>query len=102
MSQIFISKNKFTKLTMIDVAKISAKGQIVIPEDIRKKLFLKKGTKIILRQMGNKLILIPEKDFEKELNQRDQEEDNWNKLLEISLKKDWDNKEDEEEWVKYL
>lgn len=102
MNQKLIRKKKCTNLTMIDVAKLSAKGQIVIPGDIRRKLRIKQGSKQVLRQMGNKLIIIPERDFEAELLSQEKEDEGWQKLASRSLKELWDNTEDEAEWSKYL
>lgn len=39
--------------------KVSSKGQIVIPEDIRKKLGLEKGSKVKVVLEGNKIVLMP-------------------------------------------
>jgi AbrB family looped-hinge helix DNA binding protein len=89
---------------LIDIIsiKVSAKGQIVIPGDIRRKLRIKQGSKQVLRQMGNKLIIIPERDFEAELLSQEKEDEGWQKLASRSLKELWDNTEDEAEWSKYL
>lgn len=101
MTQIVISKNSFTSTTMIDVAKMSAKGQIVIPEDIRKKLSLKQGSKLVLRQIGKQLIIVAEEEFEKQLLFEEKEQKGWEKLIQKSIEKDWNNDTDEE-WSRYL
>ena len=36
---------------------VTTKGQIVIPSRIRKKLNIKKGTRLIIEEVGNQLIL---------------------------------------------
>ncbi len=41
---------------MMDMAKISSKGQITIPIEIRKKLNLKEGDKVLFIQEGDKII----------------------------------------------
>lgn len=102
MNTIFISKTNITNLTMIEMTKVSSKGQIVIPQSIRRELSLKTGSKCILRQVGKKVILIPQDEFEKELHAIEHENKQWNKLIERSLYKDWNNKKDEKEWSKYL
>jgi len=42
----------------VDVARISSKGQITIPIEIRKKLGLKEGDKVIFLEKDNNVILI--------------------------------------------
>ena len=46
---------------------VTTKGQIVIPSKIRKKLNIKKGTKLYIEEKGNELIMKPvtSKYFEK-------------------------------------
>ncbi len=39
--------------------KITPKGQIVIPKELREELNLKPGEKLIIKKVGRKLILIP-------------------------------------------
>ena len=51
----------------IDITKMSSKGQIVIPADMRKGI--KEGEKIIIIQNGNQLILKKAKDFDKNLEE---------------------------------
>ena len=41
------------------VVKVSSKGQIVIPEEIRRKLGLQKGSLIKVVVDGNKIVLMP-------------------------------------------
>jgi AbrB family looped-hinge helix DNA binding protein len=101
MNETILSRNGFTNTTMLDVAKMSEKGQIVIPEDMRKKLSLKKGSKLVLRQVGRKVILVSEKDFEAQLTLDAQERQGWLLLAEKSLQKDWSDETDDE-WGQYL
>jgi antitoxin PrlF len=42
----------------MDVARISSKGQVTIPIEIRKKLRLKEGDKVVFAEKGNNVILI--------------------------------------------
>ncbi len=44
---------------------IGAKGQVVIPKDIRRHLGLKKGSKVIFETRGDEITLRPEVDAEK-------------------------------------
>lgn len=43
----------------MEVAKVSAKGQIVIPAKIRRKLKLGKGSKLVIIEEENGLIVVP-------------------------------------------
>lgn len=89
---------------MIETVKVSSKGQIVIPESLRKIYKIKEGTKLVLIEKGNKIIVEQEKDFLKELDELsiEKEELGWLLLSENSLKDVWDNPKDDEVWSKYL
>lgn len=89
---------------MIETITVSSRGQIVIPEKVRKHLSLKEGTKLIMIEKQNKLILELEKDFLEELERMkgDKEKMGWLVLAEKSLAKLWDNPSDEEIWSRYL
>ena len=41
----------------MELAKVTSKGQITIPKQIREKLELKEGSKVIFLQRGNEIIL---------------------------------------------
>lgn len=45
--------------TGMNLLKVSSKGQIVIPEEIRRKLGLQKGSLIKVVVDGNKIVLVP-------------------------------------------
>ena len=102
MNKIFLSKTNNTNLTMIEITKISSKGQIVIPQSIREKLSLKTGSKCFLRQVGKRIIIIPQDDFEKELDLIEKEEKGWRLLSQKSLEELWNNEKDDTEWGKYI
>lgn len=104
VSKNYKSKNRLTILTMINTLKVSSKGQIVIPEEVRRKLKVETGSTLIARLQGTKIILEKETDFVSRMEKLEElhEEKGWQKLAEKSLSELWDNKEDEEEWVKYL
>lgn len=89
---------------MFGIAKVSSKGQLVIPEDIRKSLGIKEGSTCVLRTVGKQLILEKEDDVQRKLEflEEQKEREGWLRLAEHSLKKVWDNKEDEKEWKRYL
>lgn len=74
------------------IIKVTDKGQISIPVEIRKSIGINAGDDLIAVRSGDTLCLkkIKKEDFRDLL-----------KLSEISLKKMWDNKEDEI-WNSYL
>ena len=51
----------------ISITKMSSKGQIVIPSEMRKDI--KEGEKIVIMQSGKQLILKRAKDFDKNLEE---------------------------------
>jgi len=75
---------------MIQTVKLSSKGQVVIPERIRKSLDIKEGSRLVFIEKDGRLIVEKEDDFMNELEERA-----WWKMAEQSLAKLWDNKEDE-------
>ena len=89
---------------MIDTTIVSSRGQVVIPEDIRRHLNLKEGTKLVIREQNNRLILESENNFLKNLEMIESEKEKlgWLSLAEKSLAELWDNPEDEKAWSKYL
>lgn len=86
----------------MEIITTSSRGQIVIPEGIRKKYKIKKGTKLILIEQGDKIILEKEEKIKEILNKIDIEENGWTSLAEESLREVWDNEKDEKTWRKYL
>mgnify|MGYP001574767730 CR=1 FL=1 len=95
----------------MEIVTTSSRGQIVIPERVRKKHKIKEGTKLILLEEGNRLILEKESNFEsiikvktKEIEnifkRKDAETVNLMMASEKSLAKEWESKEDEI-WDKY-
>jgi AbrB family looped-hinge helix DNA binding protein len=44
---------------MADMVTVTSKGQLVIPSKLRKKMGIRKGTRVSVRQEGNQLILQP-------------------------------------------
>lgn len=51
----------------IDITRLSSKGQVVIPLEMRKKF--KKGEKLVIIQSDSQLILKKAKDFDKSLRE---------------------------------
>ncbi len=79
----------------IKTTTVSSKGQIVIPEEFRESLNIKKGTNLILIRKDKSIVIKKEKDVL---------EDDFSDLVKISeesLKSIWDNKEDNI-WNSYL
>ena len=95
-NQKFISKKILTISKMIlKTVKVSDKGQIAIPLDVREEAGIDKGDTLIIIQEEGKLLL--EKTSEK---MKDDFKDIL-KLSEHSLKEVWDNKQDDI-WNEYL
>ncbi len=78
----------------IRVISVSSKGQIVIPEEFRKELNLKKGTHLVMIKEGSTLFLKREKDVKDEFF-------DLLKISEKSLEDIWGS-EKEDIWNKYL
>ncbi len=71
---------------------VSDKGQLAIPVDIRRKLGIRKGEKLLLAVKGRKVLIEKSDDVSRRM------EDDFKDLLamsEITAKRLWDNKHDE-------
>ncbi len=86
---------------MIETVKVSSRGQVVIPENIRKGLNIKEGTKLVIIGKNKELIIKLEKNFLKELEDN-KEKQGWLALAEKGMTKLWDNIKDDKEWTRYL
>lgn len=73
---------------------VSSKGQIVIPEEIRADLKIKKGTKLVVIEKGNAIILKKEADILDSLG-------DIKEFSEYSLRDIW-GPESEDIWNAYL
>jgi AbrB family looped-hinge helix DNA binding protein len=104
MAKNLINKNNLTVLTMLESVKLSSRGQLVIPERMRKKLGLAKGAIVIIRDEGTRLVLEKEDTFTRSLDELRllQEKKGFHMLAEEQLKKIWDNKQDDIEWQRYM
>jgi len=78
--------------------KVSKKGQIAIPSDIRQELEINEGDELLLVKKGKRIMLEKASEISKELTD---EFDDLLTLTESSLKKIWQNKGDEI-WKRYL
>lgn len=95
-----INKTILTNLTMLETAKLSSKGQIVIPERMRKQLGLKEGTKLILIEKDRKIVIQKEGEFMKVVEEKEVHPESMALYLAShkSLAKDWLSKEEDEAW----
>lgn len=83
--------------TQIRTIRVSDKGQVSIPTDIRKSMGIKKGDNLVMLQKGDKIIL---EKSEKIMLKLDDEFKDVDIVTEQSLKELWDNKHDDE-WNQY-
>ena len=87
----------------MEIITTSSRGQLVIPEDVRRRHEIKEGTKFILIEQGDRIILEKEEKIKEILNKRfDTDEKGWGTIAEESLKEVWDNEKDDKVWRKYL
>lgn len=80
---------------IVKTVKVSGKGQIAIPLDVRESIKLSKGDELLLIQDGKK-IMLEKADKASELLK-----DEFMPLLKAAekvLARDWNSKEDEEAW----
>ena len=88
---------------MINVINVSSKGQIVIPEEVRKHLAITEGSKLVLLEREGTIILKKEEEVVKQLDLSEHKELlGWLAIAEKSLQDIWDNPKDEQVWKKYL
>ncbi len=97
-SESFISKKILTNSMIVKTVKVSDKGQIAIPQEIREEAGIKKGEELIIVQDNGTILL------EKAQRVATKMKDDFKDLLKFSeqaLKSVWDNKEDDI-WNEYL
>ena len=83
---------------LIKTIKVSDKGQIAIPQNIRKEAGIKTGDELIIAQTNGKILLEKSKKISTKIK------DDFRDLVkfsEQSLRRIWDNKEDDI-WNSYL
>jgi len=85
---------------MIEIVKVSSKGQIVIPETARNTIGIRKGSRLVMVQKGGTITLEREEQFMKAVEKA--EKLGWLAIAEKALAKDWSNKKDDETWSRYL
>lgn len=84
--------------TIIKTIKVSEKGQIAIPREIREKLNILQGDELIIVENNDKLLIEKSKRFAKDF------QDDFKDIIhysEESLREVWDNSEDDI-WNQYL
>ncbi|MBI2665977.1 AbrB/MazE/SpoVT family DNA-binding domain-containing protein [Candidatus Woesearchaeota archaeon] len=77
---------------MPELVSVGEKGQIVIPKQFREELHIEKGTKLLIAEEGEKLIL-KKVDIAEDML--------WMLVGEETLKKTWDNPYDKQ-WDDFL
>ncbi len=88
---------------MIELLHVSSKGQIVIPEHVRNKFHIKAGSRLVLIEKGNSLVLRKESDIAASIEEDERRDDEgWMILAQEAFKEVWDNPKDEKMWRKYL
>lgn len=83
---------------IVRIVTVSGKGQISIPQEIRKQLAVEKGSKLVVVLKNKKLLIRKASDISQSI------EDGFDDVVqhsELSLKKIWDS-EGDEVWNKYL
>ncbi len=50
---------------MVEIATITSKGQVTLPASVRKRMGLRKGTRIVFMEEGNGVRLLREEDLER-------------------------------------
>ena len=78
-------------MTKMTIVKISDKGQIAIPKEIREDIGIKKGDELVLLQMNGMILLEKSQNLMRHLN------DDFKDIIkfnEKSLKDMWNNKSD--------
>jgi len=83
---------------MMKTIKVSDKGQIAIPNQMRETLGINRGDELVIFQVGKRILI--EKLSDVEYKMKDEFKDVM-KLNERSLKKVWNNKSDDV-WNSYL
>lgn len=88
---------------MIEVIRMSSRGQIVIPEKMREDMGIKEGSRLVVIEKEGGLLIRKEEELTKHLvEEKRKEEIGWMMLAQKSLEEVWNNPKDEEVWKKYL
>ncbi|MFH0927614.1 MAG: AbrB/MazE/SpoVT family DNA-binding domain-containing protein [Candidatus Micrarchaeota archaeon] len=84
----------------IETITVSSRGQIVIPEAVRRNMRIKQGAKLVMVQENERIVLQTEESFLNRLRLA-QERDGWRSLSSKSMAKVWDNPKDDKTWSNY-
>lgn len=88
---------------MIEIINVSSRGQIVIPEKIRKSMGIKKGSRLAMFEKDGSIVLKREEELIKKISEDDKKEElGWLALSENSLQELWNNPKDDKIWKRYL
>jgi len=101
MEILNISMNNKNSMTIrIRAVQVNSRGQVVIPQEMRKTMKIKEGDTLMLIEKENELIVRKEEDVAKKLG----EEEFWEKAKLESLKKAWSREDDawDKIWEKEL
>lgn len=97
LSNMFISKEILTLRMHMSVVKVTDKGQITLPISIQTSANIKKGDTLLIVEKEGRILLEKTEHLAKEIT------DDFKDILkftELSLRKIWNNKEDEI-WERY-
>ena len=81
----------------METLKVISHGKIEIPERVREHLGIKDGTKLVLIEVEEKMILVKEEDFFAE-----GEEQDWVRIAQKGLVDVWENPKDAAIWEQFL
>ena len=87
-------------MSTLETVKVSSRGQIVIPENVRANVGIREGMKLILVEEDGRITIETEQAFLKRVEERN-EQIGWMKVAEKSLGKVWNNPKDDKVWSKY-
>jgi AbrB family looped-hinge helix DNA binding protein len=63
MADMIIMKNQSNQKLKLRAVMVNDRGQIVIPDDIRRELGIEAGTALVLVQKGKEILIRKESDF---------------------------------------
>jgi len=78
---------------------LNDRGQIVIPEEVRKDLHLKAGEALVLLEAGGEILLKKESQVVKQLSSQEGEKIFWRALAVRAMEGAWDDQD--EAWEQY-
>lgn len=85
--------NKFNLTNLMELISVSSRGQVVIPERIRKKYGIRTGDRLVLLETDHALVIRKENQIHDLIEQA-----GWLQLAESGLKDVWDNPQEDKAW----